>query len=1122
VAHNVCCLGSFTKYLSDRNYVSQFLIKPFILDWYDMSALELFLGRSGSGKTHEILNKIQQKAIEYENNDINDGLYRKIFMLIPDQYSVLYEKMLLNLLTERLMRHVQVVSFKKLYRISRKLCPKKTNKSINNGGQLLLLAKSIDFLAENDLKWIKNDVKFDFLEMIFEAIKELRDFHVDVNMIENYAESDEKIHDILLLHSVYNTMKSDFADFDDNLNDLIKNILSGCFDNCCVFADSFNNFNGMEMSVFKAFIDKECPVCAALTTPEKFDKEDGLGIFSKMADMSQKLIKLTDDINIIYFNEQKRYKNKELFYLENSFGKEKIEKYDEELKNIELYKAIDEFDEVDYIACTISRLVRDEGYKYSDFMIISRNIDNYSASLEPLFDQYEIPLFFHKKGQIKNKAPIIFLMNLFGILIWGYDPFRFLEILKTDLLGFDFNDIAVFENYIYTWNIKYNDFTKEFVKKASGFSDEYNDSENAEILKKINEIRKKTVDLIENFREKTQNGTVFDVSKAIFDLFIEINLVETLQKKEEILRKMGEKSLYQQQQHIYEIIINMLDEFVAVAGETSMDTRKYYNLFMYIVQSNDIALIPTGLDQVTAGNIDTIPMMSPKCVFVVGLNDGIFPKKINEKNVIINDKMKKTFLEKGVQLTPFSDAQIGQERFYVYSALSSASERLFVSYSNFLNGEESRESYVINELKNKFTKLKEYQYKADQSRIQHEKASFFMLLNKQIPVLDEYYKETVYNDIIKTDDQKDVVNESQMKALFGNELNLSASKVDKFHECKFSYVCKYGLNLKKKERAVISKRELGSLIHKALEIILPKLKDIDDNELKQLVLSFLNEYYSDLYNNELTDSQNEYIRRIGKKLEKLFIFLQTEMRNSEFIPMKYELAINDTKTEQSVEPLKFQADDLIIKMTGIVDRVDVFEDDNDKFIRIIDYKTGNKTFDINKIFYGLDVQMLMYLHVLQQKSSIIFNGEAKAAGILYINANPVIVEIDRLTDENIEKSIINAQKKLQKTHKNTGLFLDQAAVKKAIENERIAIKKDSFILKQNFDLLFKYIENILKKMGNDIHSGRIEKNPVEDSNIDSCKFCDIRNICGFNGKKRTLQKFKMDDVLQNIAESEGF
>lgn len=347
------------------------------------------------------------------------------------------------------------------------------------------------------------------------------------------------------------------------------------------------------------------------------------------------------------------------------------------------------------------------------------------------------------------------------------------------------------------------------------------------------------------------------------------------------------------------------------------------------------------------------------------------------------------------------------------------------------------------------------------------------------------------------------------KKLFGSNINLSASKIDTLNHCRFSFFCKYGLRAEKLRAAEFNVLQRGNIAHYVLERVITdykkKITDLSDNELCNLTDKYIEDYLSKVKGfATVRDSKFDFIiSRISRSLKEVVCHIAADFRQSEFKPVacEFKIGFNDGLK------VEFPFDNGKISINGSIDRIDEYNG----FIRIIDYKTGTKTFKLPDIIYGLNLQMLIYLYSVIRGRNI---DDKNAAAILYMPAKRDIKDAG-LAMNGLIKADIDLSIAMEK--ENKGEFVPKILINK---DGSVGKRATSFIKEDGFSEIFDYIEKVMRKTGNLISSGDIAVSPIDGRESEACKYCDFKTVCFAEDSKITkVPKLSNDQVFNAIKEA---
>ena len=631
-----------------------------------------------------------------------------------------------------------------------------------------------------------------------------------------------------------------------------------------------------------------------------------------------------------------------------------------------------------------------------------------------------------------------------------------------------------------------------------------------------------------------------------------MNVGENLKKLAIKLNESSQSELACEQERIWSLTMEMLDRIADSLEGVRLTPSRFRELFDLLVSTYSVGNLPQGLDEITIGSADRVKTSAPKIVFAVGMNDGVFPM-IPNSDGIFSENERRELAEFELKTDDSFEEKMMEERFIAYNTLCSTSDRLYVTYlRKDINGAQVSPSEIVTQIKKLFPKLTVIDTVDidDTDRIESVESAFDIMaeLTQKNTVLHstlEKYFEAVpgYSDRLAA--LKRGINKEEIKIrdkeiatkLFGLNMYMSASRTEVYHKCPFEYFCKYGLNAQPRKTAELDPMQKGTAIHYILEKLISaygsdELCSMEKADRDKCVFDILEEYFKEnLTSGEEMGERFDYLfRQLGLTVCEVVDRLVAEFANSNFVPVAFELSIDsDGEVDTYNIPLP---DGGTLKIKGSVDRVDVAEQNGTSYVRVVDYKSGGKRFDLNEVFYGLNMQMLIYLFAIWKNGFRDYKNIIPA-GILYMPVNAPFVETER--DEN-EKTI--EQKKLKGTKMN-GMVLDDSRVIYMMDNSGsgmfvpASIKKDgtnggNLISIKQMELLMKRCEKILEKMAVDLHNGIIHVMPAHAANSQSpyndvCKYCDYKDVCHVdeNTPTREITSPNHSESLQKLGGDEN-
>ena len=874
----------------------------------------------------------------------------------------------------------------------------------------------------------------------------------------------------------------------------------------------------------------------------------------------------------VYLNNKNIYRFKEsneLEHLEKYFFNYPFKIYKGKNKDVRLYKANNNYNEIEWVAQDILRLVRDKGYRYKDIAVVCREIDSYDKITSVIFNEYNIPYFLDKKRDILSNPLVVLIISALEILIsnWSYESV--FKYVKSGLITLESQFIDKLENYILANGIKGYKWTKNLLEEDER---EFTQEE-IEIAEYMEEIRRPIIKLYNKIKGNT---TVIKYCTALYEFLLEINAFETMDSWLEKFNRLGMQDKIKEYTQVPSIVMDMLDQAVEVLGDEEVDLKTFSKLLVSGFEEKEIGVIPMSLDQVNIGDIARIKGRDVKALYVVGANDGVLPSA-NKDEGILSDEDRIELKNLGIELASDTRSRIFEEQFMVYTALTIPSNYLMITYpmADF-EGKSLRPSIIIPRLKKILPNMQE------ESEIWNrnlESDKYYSItaptptFNELIEALrreyekeeiEEHWKEAfkwfeeseefkdrtnvVFNGLNYTNLVERIPRE-KIKELYSNEngrLMFSVSRIEKYAQCPFGYYVQYGLKAKDRKVYEFSAPDLGSFMHEILDQFTNKIKK-ENIHWSELTKDRCSEIVNELVNNKLRNETNSILNsnkkyqyfseRFKKTITKSVTVISEQMRRGEFDVFKNEFDFGDFKDS---DPIKLELpSNETVYLKGRVDRIDKVELDGETYIRIVDYKSGSKSFDLNELYYGLQIQLLVYLDAILKSSDKILKTECMPGAILYFKIdNPIIQSKKALSEEEIQTEVL---KKL----KMDGLLLKDAKVVKAMDNEMetyslivpAAFKKDgdftstsAVVTKEQFDILRKYVNDKMIEICEEMLSGDIKIEPCKSSKVTYCDYCDYSSICQFDtslkdNKYKIILKKKKDDLwksmVDKVKEEEG-
>ena len=1091
-------------------------------------SLKIIYGKSGVGKSTFIFNEIAKK--------IKSGNKRKIYIITPEQFSFTAEKKLLDSLSCGSVISAEVLTFNRMaYRVLKKI----GNANISN---LSSCGKSM--IIYNILSEQKSNLKFigkssENVDLISTQITEFKKHGISAENIKNNIDNTDdkyikaKLNDMLQVYEKYTEeISNSYIDENDNLTLLAERIdLVNDFIDTDIYIDEFVGFTTQEYEIIRKLLRQANTVNITVCTDSlDISNEPDVDVFyaNKLTVNNIFNIAKQEQIAIeepVVLKNKYRFKNNELLHLEENIYSFPYKKYEEKIENIDLFLAKNQYSEIEHVAQHIAKLVRDEKYRYKDISVITKDLEGYASLCKVIFNKYDIPVFIDEKKDLSQNILVKYILALVNIYSKNWSTSSVLEYLKTGLISdIDDHDICLLENYVLRWGVKGN-------KWYTGEWNFFNESE--EEQKQILHIREKVIKPLTILKKDLANQKdVKSITVKIYQFIVENQINLNLEAKIKELIELGEIEKAKEYETSYKVIMDVLDEIVVVLGDKKVSFEKYADILKIGLGNTGLGKIPGTQDQVIVGDVDRSRSHKVKAVFIIGLNDGMFPS-INKNEGFFNDKDREKLKENGIELAKGTLEKLYDDNFNIYKAFSTAEEKIFLSYSSAdLEGKSLRSSILVNRVKKIFKNLQETSDVVEkQDELVTEENTFEQLLDnlrefrdgkdideKWFVIYNYFNQNSEWHNRLKNsltalsyNLKTEKINEENIDKLYGNVLKTSVSRLEQYESCPFSYYLKYGLNLSEREEFKVRSLDTGTFMHDIIDSFFDKaqerdikIKEIEENELEELVDEIIDEKLN-LKQNYIFNSIPKYrilSHRLCKVVKKSMKYIVDSLKYSDFQVMGHEMEFKNGKEYPAIQ---INLDNgKRIEITGKIDRIDIAKTPDGNYIRIIDYKSSSKDIDLNEVVAGLQLQLITYLDAVCNIEDVI------PAGALYFNLiDPNIKTSRNTSEEKLEEEIrkqfkmkgliladINIVKKMDKTLEKGNSNIIPAY----IDKDGNLANKTNTLTRGQFENLQKYTNKIVKQIGNEILSGSINIKPYYKlkQGKTPCEYCKYKSICNFN------------------------
>ncbi|MBQ4426725.1 MAG: PD-(D/E)XK nuclease family protein [Oscillospiraceae bacterium] len=1073
--------------------------------------LKLLLGRAGSGKTGALLREISA---------LTEKKIGKTIYIVPEQYSHDAERELVTVCPDDVSLYAEVLSFSRLAGRVFQEVGGLAEKTLDKGGRVLTMSLAVAEAAPKLKVYSFGQNKTDFLLSLISAYDELRASCVDNLRLADAADGlDEsfrdKISDIALIFECYDRIREKSGlDPRDKLDKLIEGI-EGCtlFDGANVFIDGFSDFTMQEMRVIDEILRKECDITVALTTPSIDNSDSCFSLPSKTA-RSLMALASTRRVRCAVETLKKDDNGGSLCYLEKSLFDHRFSSFDGNADNISVVTAASPSEELSFAAAEAHRLAR-SGARWREIAIVSPDWGKYAPLASGILHKYHVPFNSSEKSDVLSKPILSFVTSALELIGSSWNHEAMFRYVKTGFAGANPEDIDLIENYVIRWGIKGETFwlrDADWKMHPQGYSETMTEGDKL-TLRRVNEIRRSITDPLGVLSRGLKNAeTAIEKAQALYEFFERSALYDKLVLKTEELYERGENRMADEYSQLWELLLNALRQFADIMGEAPLGTDEFVRLFRLMLSQYEIGAIPSSVDAVGVGDMRRMRGRGIKHLFILGASDSAMPS-LQTGGDIFSEEERDALRDAGIDLTNSADECMERELGLINSSFTMPSDSLTITCPAY-----SRRSFIATRIMKVFS-LPERTVD-DSINLESESAVFELAASpiiggRSADLAKAYFaaipeKRSALEMLVAAAKMpRGRLSHITAENLYSRNISLSASKLDKFYSCRFSYFLKYGLKLRRREEASLDAPESGTFVHFILENVTREVMKsggyhtCTDEEIIALSKRYSVEYAEKkLGGLEEKSGRFRYLfNRLCDDAERIALNMARELRKSDFEPLAFELSF---AKDGDLPAISVEGREGSVSVNGVVDRIDGYIHDGKLYIRVVDYKTGRKVFKLGDILNGMSMQMLIYLFALQNEGSELFKKEIVPAGVLYAPARDPITSVQgNVSDEELMKE------KLKNT-KRTGLILNDPAIVAAMEsgdkkeyipvsvNKDGAISGESLVSLEELGEISRHIDSLIAAMGDEVRRGSITADPyfkgVQDN---ACLYCDYFGACHF-------------------------
>lgn len=1126
-------------------------------------SLQLFLGSAGSGKSYQLYREIIEQS--KKNPDTN------YLVIVPEQFTLQTQKDIVAMHPEHGVMNVDILSFMRFaYRIFDEVGGNDFP-ILEDTGKSMVLRKVVSEKRKELILFGANVKKTGFVNELKSLLSEFYQYNIQAEDFEKMKEIAQKkpvlkakIADLFTIYEGFRTfMKERYITAEEILvvlNEVIdrSNWLKGTV----ICLDGFTGFTPLQYQLLSKMLRyaKKVMITVTLDPREKLDQDlQEHQLFGLSKKTIHKLYKLANEVGVkierpVYAECRSnssvpyRYKNSPaLAALEHNLFRYPYKIYQQEQQDITIHATKDANAEVDFVTREISRLVREEGYRYKDIAVVSGDIKEYGRIAKRSFALAGIPCFIDYKKDILNNPFVELLRSAVAVVSEDFSYEAVFRYLRTGLTDVEVEEVDLLENYILATGIRgYKRWSEPFTRRYR--------SREVIPFEQLNKIREKLLKEIEPLYHilKDRDKTLKDYTTALYELGVNLRIEDKLEAYRDKFLEDNQPSVAKEFEQVYRIVMELYDQMVLLLGDEQCTLKEFAEILDTGFVEVKVGLIPPGVDEVVVGDTERTRLKDIRALFFIGVNEGIIPGAIGSGG-ILSDIERELLINNEIELAPTKRQQAFTEQFYIYLNMTKPKEKLYITYHKLNDeGKSVNPSFLIGKLKQLFPKLRiededekpcdaehvlrdnGLSYLSEGLRDYHRKETtdlwkelylYYRSGEKTNKILDKLLQGAFY-----VNKEKGISREAA-RLLYGVELKGSVTRLERYAGCAFAHFMSYGLSLEERQEYKLAIPDIGNIFHNAIDHFCKRLDASEytwhtiPDEVREEWAAESVTYAVEQYENSFIKSskRNEYlIKRMERITIRTLWALCNQIKQGAFEPSGYEMPFYHIPASN-------------LTLQGRIDRLDIYEDGDKVYVRVIDYKSGNTYFDLQSVYYGLQQQLSVYLSAaLEYLKRRYAEKEIIPSGIFYYHIDDPIVAKSEQVEEDILKSLrmnglVNEDKRViglmdQRLAGPDGTL--RASAKSDIipveTNKEGELNKRSVVASgKQMMALMKYVNRKLVEDGKQILDGDTALNPYRSGEKTACDYCEFRGACGFDVRLpgntyRNLTKKPVDEIKAEI------
>ena len=1141
-------------------------------------ALQLVLGGSGAGKSTYVFEKIIERSMKEEN--------KNFFILVPDQFTMQTQMEFVNRHPRSGILNIDVLSFSRLAHRILQETGGADAPVLDDTGKSLVLRKVAEELKEEVPVLGGNLKKLGYIHEVKSAISEFMQYGIDDEKIKEMLQYTAKrgglhgkLKDLGVLYQGFRRyIKDQYITTEETYDRLAEQLeKSALIPDSVIVLDGFTGFTPVQNRVIEKLLTLSEELIMTVTLDKQVMENDALeeqqlfALSKKTIKSMEKLAKdnqvevkpriwIEDGGKRFVHSPQLEHLERNLFrypYQQMSGSKEGI--YIREADTMEL--------EVKNTCREIRNLLED-GYCYRDIAVITGDLASYSSLIEESFEEYGIPFFLDQTRKITLNPFIEYIRSAIQIQVKQFSYESMFHYLRSGMVEIDRETIDKLENYCLAYGVKGK---KAWSNLFCSFKE---DGENtSEYYKKRKDAQRKELEILNNARDEIMSSLSMFKSgrqkvqkqvEQLYEFLTQSGCQVKLKAYEEYFKNSGDRAKEKEYAQIYRLVMELLEQIVGLLGDETMSWEEFGQILDAGFGEIQVGIIPQEVDMVVVGDMERTRLKQVKALFFLGVNDGKIPKTSGGGG-IISDIDREFLAEGDFELAPTPRQQMFIQKFYLYLNVTKPSHKLYLSYAKLnTEGKSMKPSYFIGNIRKLypdlsvevmeengwdclFTKAEGRTYGAGllagykQGSLDTHQEKVLMALLKVLK--EEHSGPAWVEDLLDSaffTYKNEKISKEAARILYGAIIHSSVSRLEKMASCAYAHFLQYGLGLKEREEYSFEAVDMGNVFHKILEIFAGKLAqnnytwlDFPLEEGREILKNTL-ENYAITYGNTIlySTARNAYaLEKMERILWRTVRILQYQLQKGHFLPKNYEISFSTLEDLDAVRISLSENEKMYLQ--GRIDRLDTYEKDNNLYVKVMDYKSGEQQFQLAAFYHGLQLQLVVYLNAAMEllKKQNPDKNVVPGAFVYYHVSDPMVEGKEGMTEEEIEalikrqlrvSGIVNSEPEvlvgLDKSHEEKSDVIPIEYKKDGSLSSRSSVMSG-----EQIDVLIKYARQKVEDLGKEIAEGNIAMNPKVLKDRDACTFCQYKNVCSFDSglpgyEKQELKALEPEEIWQEIRQ----